>query len=142
MKKFLQEFKAFAVKGNVIDLAVAVIIGGAFSKIVSSLVADVIMPPLNFLAGGSGLASRQWILRPVSEKNAAIAMNIGTFFQNVLDFLIISLVIFMMIKLISALKRKVIIEEEKPAAPPLAPPTKDQELLAEIRDLLKNFGSR
>ncbi len=141
MKKFLQEFKAFAVKGNVIDLAVAVIIGGAFSKIISSLVADVIMPPLNFLVGGSSLSSRQWTLRAATDNNAAIAMNLGAFLQNVIDFLVIALVIFLMIKVISVLKKKMIVEQEPVVLPP-APPTKDQELLAEIRDLLKSSTSR
>ena len=141
MKKFLQEFKDFAVKGNVIDLAVAVIIGGAFGKIVSSFVADVIMPPLGLLMGGINLSDRKWLLKEAVGDRPAIIMNIGAFWQNVLDFLIIALVIFLMVKAVSALKEKVK-KEKKPDEPPVATLTKDQELLAEIRDLLKAKGGR
>lgn len=137
MKKFLQEFKDFAVKGNVVDLAVAVIIGGAFGKIVSSLVADVIMPPLGLIMGGGNLADRQWVLRAATDSRAEIVMNIGVFLKNVLDFLAVALVIFLMVKAISVLKEKVK-QEKVPETPPPPPlPTKDQELLMEIRDLLK-----
>jgi len=136
MKKFLREFKEFAVKGNVIDLAVAVIIGGAFGKIVSSLVADIVMPPLGLLLGGMSLSERRWVLKEAADSRPVVVMNIGTFLQNVLDFLIIALVIFLMIKAISILKDKMK-KEEKPEAPQDAPLTKDQQLLEEIRDLLK-----
>ena len=148
MKKFIQEFKAFAVKGNVIDLAVAVIIGGAFGKIISSLVADIIMPPIGLLSGGINLVDRQWTLRAAEGEAAAVTLNIGKFLQNVMDFLIIAVVIFLLIKLITALERQVKLDKSKatankeatPLTPP--PPTKDQELLTEIRDLLreKNTG--
>ena len=145
MPKFLKEFKKFAIKGNVIDLAVAVIIGGAFGKIVSSLVADIVMPPIGWLMGGVNFTDLKWVLKegiPATAEVAsvpAIAINIGTFLQNVLDFLIIALAVFLMVKLLIRLKERLKpflsreeIEEEK-----AAPLTKDQELLIEIRDLLK-----
>jgi len=132
MKRYLQEFREFAVRGNVIDLAVAVIIGGAFGKIVSSLVADIIMPLIGLIIGGVDFTSWRWTL------SSEDTMNIGIFLQNIFYFLIIALAIFFMIKLIGRLKKKIAkeqaepLEEKTPAAP-----TKDQELLAEIRDLLK-----
>ena len=141
MKKFFQEFKAFAVKGNVVDLAVAVIIGGAFGKIVSSLVSDVVMPPLSLITGGGNLADRQLILRAATGDQAAIAMNIGLFLKNIVDFLIVALVIFLMIKLVAILKDKVKGEPE-PELSQAVMPTKEQELLAEIRDLLKTENKR
>lgn len=139
MKKFIQDFKAFAIKGNVLDLAVAVIVGGAFGKIVSSLVADVVMPPLGLLSGGINLVDRQWTLKAATEDVPAVTMKIGIFLQNVLDFLVIALVIFLMIKAIAVLKEKAIrTESEEPVVPPSPPPpSKEQELLTEIRDLLK-----
>jgi large conductance mechanosensitive channel len=118
--KLIQEFKQFAVKGNMIDMAVGIIIGGAFGKIVSSLVNDVLMPPLGLLIGG------------VDFVDLKVTFNNGMFKQTAIDFLIIALVVFMIIKAINSLKKK---EEVAPAAPPA--PTKDQELLTEIRDLLK-----
>ncbi len=130
MKRYIREFKEFAVKGNVIDLAVAVIIGGAFGKIVSSLVADVVMPLVGLIIGGVNFTSWKWTLR------AGVTMNLGTFFQNVFDFIIIALVIFFMIKIIGRLKKQLIKEEAAGEVAP-APLTKDQELLSEIRDLLK-----
>jgi large conductance mechanosensitive channel len=135
--KLLQEFKQFAVKGNMIDMAVGIIIGGAFGKIVSSLVNDVIMPPLGLLIGGVDFTDLKATLKPASlndlgEAIPAVTLNYGTFIQTAIDFLIIALVVFMMIKAINSLKKK---EEAAPAAP-LAP-TKDQVLLTEIRDLLK-----
>jgi len=136
MRKFINEFKNFAVKGNVIDLAVAVIIGGAFSKIVSSLVIDVIMPPLGLISGEGSLADHLWVLRAASEKNSEIVMNVGVFLQNILDFLVIALVIFLMVKATAMLKEKVK-NEKTPDTPQKSVPTKDQELLTEIRDLLK-----
>lgn len=142
MKKYLQEFKNFAVKGNVIDLAVAVIIGGAFGKIISSLVADIVMPLVGFIAGGVNFSNFHWVLRQETLDSAgsiirpAVIMNIGIFIQNIFDFLIIALAIFLMIKFAGRLKKKLIKEEElSPENPVLS---KDQELLVEIRDLLKN----
>jgi len=141
MKNFLKEFREFAVKGDAIDLAVGVIIGGAFGKIVSSLVADIIMPPLGFLLGGANFADLKITLKAATADvggaiiKPAITINTGLFLQNVLDFLIIALVIFLMVKMLMNLKKQLVrsqIEETTPA-----PPTKDQELLMEIRDALK-----
>jgi large conductance mechanosensitive channel len=125
MKKFMEEFKAFAIRGNVIDLAVAVIIGGAFGKIVASLVNDILMPIVSLLFGGAKF----------TELKATVGgaeIMYGNFIQNIFDFVIIALVIFIMIKQMAKLKKK---EEAAPAAPPA--PTKEELLLAEIRDILK-----
>lgn len=128
----LKEFKEFAVKGNAIDLAVGVVIGAAFGKIVSSLVADVIMPPLGLVIGGIDFSSFSLVLKEATEQSPAVTLNYGKFLQTLFDFTIIAFAIFTMVKGINKLKRK---EETKPAAPPA--PTKEQELLSEIRDLLK-----
>jgi large conductance mechanosensitive channel len=131
----LQEFKEFAVKGNVVDLAVAVIVGGAFGKITSSLVNDVIMPPIGLLLGGVNFSELAITLKDATEEAAAVTINYGLFLQTVIDFVIIAFVIFMVIKGINASKRK---KEEAPAAPPAPPePSNEEKLLAEIRDLLK-----
>lgn len=140
-KKWLKEFREFAVRGNVVDLAVAVIIGGAFGKIISSLVADIVMPLIGALIGGINFTSWKITLRAAVLNNngeiikQAVAMNIGTFIQNIFDFLIIALAIFIMVKIIGRLKKQFIKEEKKEEAP--AALSKDQELLTEIRDLLK-----
>jgi large conductance mechanosensitive channel len=140
----LKEFKDFAMRGNVIDMAVGVIIGGAFGKIVSSIVADVIMPPIGLLVGGVNFTDLKWVMRPAEivdgiEKTAAVTLNYGNFIQVTFDFLIIAFSIFMVIKGInhlSNLKQKK--EEETATAPPTPPePTKEEILLTEIRDLLK-----
>ncbi|SIS99980.1 large-conductance mechanosensitive channel protein MscL [Belliella pelovolcani] len=133
----LKEFKDFAMKGNVVDLAVAVIIGGAFGKIVSSFVNDIVMPPIGVLLGGVDFKDLTVTLREayVAESGAemsAVVLSYGNFIQNVVDFLIIAFVIFLAIKGINSTKKK---KEEAPAAPP-APP-KSEVLLEEIRDLLK-----
>ena len=117
---FLQEFKAFAMKGNVIDMAVGVIIGGAFGKIVSSIVADVIMPPIGLLVGGVNFTDLKWVLKPAvledgKEVVAAVTLNYGNFLQVTFDFLIIAFSIFMFIKLLTKLTEKK--KEEAPAAP-------------------------
>jgi len=135
--KIIQEFKQFAVKGNMIDMAIGIIIGGAFGKIVASLVNDVLMPPLGILLGGVDFTDLKVTLKQASvnelgEALPAVTLNYGTFIQTAIDFLIIALVVFMMIKAINSLKKK---EEVAPSAPPA--PTKDQQLLTEIRDLLK-----
>ena len=137
---FLQEFKAFAMKGNVIDMAVGVIIGGAFGKIVSSIVADVIMPPIGLLVGGVTFTDLKWVLKPAEmvdgKEIAAVTLNYGNFLQVTFDFLIIAFSIFMFIKLLTKLTEKK--KEEAPAAPPAPPtPSKEEVLLTEIRDLLK-----
>ena len=141
---FLQDFKSFAMKGNVIDMAVGVIIGGAFGKIVSSVVADVIMPPLGLLVGGVNFTDLKWVMKPAEmvdgKEIASVTLNYGNFLQATFDFLIIAFSIFLFIKLLTKLTTKK--EAEAPAAPPAAPPappapTKEEVLLTEIRDLLK-----
>lgn len=134
---FLQDFKAFAMRGNVIDMAVGIIIGGAFGKIVSSLVADIIMPPIGLLVGGVNFTDLSWVMKPAEivdgvEKAAAVTLNYGKFLQATFDFIIIAFSIFVFIKLISKLNKK---KEEAPAPPPA--PTKEEVLLTEIRDILK-----
>lgn len=138
MKKFLKEFREFAVKGNVIDLAVAVIIGGAFGKIVSSLVADIVMPPLGVLMGGINFNDWKFVLKQGVNGAPDVTLNIGTFIQNVVDFLIIALVIFLMVRIISHIKKRLEADKNKQPQPPQPVPlTKDQELLTEIRDSLR-----
>lgn len=127
----LQEFKKFAFKGNVIDLAVGVIIGGAFGKIVTSLVNDIIMPILSILLGGMNFTDLKIVISPATETAAETAIRYGTFLQSTIDFLIIAFSIFIFIKIITKLKKK----EDAPAAAPA--PTKEEGLLTEIRDLLK-----
>ena len=144
MGKFVQEFKEFALKGNVMDMAVGVIIGGAFGKIVSSLVSDVLMPLIGKLTGGVSfvdlfvnLGDGNYTTLAAAKEAGAAVFAYGQFIQNIIDFLIVALCIFLMIKGMNKLNRK----KEEPAAPaePEAPkgPTQE-ELLAEIRDLLKN----
>jgi large conductance mechanosensitive channel len=130
--KFLDEFKKFAVKGNMIDMAVGIIIGAAFGKIVSSLVNDIIMPPIGLLLGGVNFTDLKVIMKAATDTVPAVTWNYGSFIQVAIDFLIVAFVVFMLIKGINALKKK---EEAAPVAPPA--PTKDQVLLTEIRDLLK-----
>lgn len=129
----LKEFREFAVKGNVVDLAVGVIIGGAFGKIVTSLVNDVIMPPLGLLIGGVDFKDLVVVLKAAEGEAKAVTLNYGAFIQNVFDFIIIAFAIFMMVKAINKLKR------EEPKAPPApAEPSAEEKLLTEIRDLLKD----
>ena len=130
MKKLLQEFKAFAIKGNVVDLAVALIIGAAFGKIVTSFVNDIIMPPIGLLLGGVNFSDLKIILREAVGENPAVTINYGIFIQVIIDFLIVAFAVFMIAKIINMARRK------EAAAP--APPTKTETLLTEIRDLLKN----
>ena len=126
----LTEFKEFAMKGNVVDLAVGVIIGGAFGKIVSSFVEDVIMPPIGMILGGIDFKTLAVVLKAAEGKAAAVMLNYGKFIQTLVDFIIVAFVIFMAIKAMNALKRKA------EAAPPPAP-TKQEVLLTEIRDALR-----
>ncbi len=128
----MKEFKAFAMRGNVVDLAVAVVIGGAFGRIVTSLVNDIIMPPLGVLLGGVDFKDLVLVIKKGSEEVEAVTMNYGMFIQNIVDFIIIAFAIFMIIKGINSLRKK---EAEKPAEPPA--PTVQEKLLTEIRDLLK-----
>ena len=130
--KILGEFKAFAIKGNVVDMAVGIIIGLAFGKIVSSAVNDIIMPPIGLLLGGVNFTDLKVVMKAATETVPAVTWNYGNFIQVIIDFLIVAFVVFMLIKAIN-------INKKKEAAPPPAPPapTKDQVLLTEIRDLLK-----
>ncbi|MBI4805102.1 MAG: large-conductance mechanosensitive channel protein MscL [Desulfovibrio sp.] len=129
---FLKEFKEFAMRGNVMDLAVGVIIGASFGKIVSSLVADVVMPPIGMLLGGVDFTSLKLTLSPPLEGMKSATLNYGNFIQTLVDFTIVAFAIFMMVKGINALKRRGAQPEDHVAAPP-----PDIALLMEIRDLLK-----
>ena len=132
--KILQEFKTFAVKGNVVDMAVGIIIGGAFGKIVSSLVADVIMPPIGLLIGGVNFVDLKIVLKQAVGEVPAVTLNIGNFMQVTFDFIIVAFAIFMVIKALNALRFK---KEEAPEEPAAPEPTKEETLLTEIRDILK-----
>jgi large conductance mechanosensitive channel len=130
--KLVDEFKAFAMKGNVVDMAVGIIIGAAFGKIIASLVSDVIMPPLGLLIGGVNFTDLKFIMKAAVGENPAVTLNYGSFLQVVFDFLIVAFVVFMMIKGMNSMKKK---QEAAPAVPPA--PSKEESLLTEIRDLLK-----
>lgn len=135
MKKFISEFKQFAMRGNVIDMAVGVIIGGAFGKIVSSLVNDIIMPIVTLLTGAADFSQLSLVLREKTDQSSGISLAYGSFLQNVIDFLIIAFVIFMMLKVImklSTFRKKEELNEKTEAKGPTS-----EELLMEIRDLLK-----
>lgn len=129
---FIKEFKEFAMRGNVLDMAVGVVIGGAFGKIVSSLVGDVIMPVVGVLTGGVNFTDLKVTLKEAVNQAPAVTINYGSFIQTIVDFLIIAFCIFCVIKAINSLKRA---PKEEPAAP--AAPSEDIVLLTEIRDLLK-----
>ena len=134
----IKEFKEFAMRGNVVDLAVGIIIGGAFGKIITSLVTDVIMPPIGLLVGGVKFTDLKFTLKEAVINSAgkitheAVTLNIGNFIQIIFDFLIVAFAVFMLIKALNHLQKK---KEESPAVPPA--PTKEELLLTEIRDLLK-----
>lgn len=128
----MSEFKAFAMRGNVVDMAVGIIIGGAFGKIVSSFVKDVIMPPIGLAIGGVNFGDLAVTLKEAAGEAAAVTLNYGAFLQTVFDFIIIAFAIFMAIKAMNSMRKK---EEEKAAPPP--GPSKEEVLLTEIRDLLK-----
>ena len=148
MKKLIQEFKTFALRGNVMDMAIGVIIGSAFGKIVSSVVGDIIMPPLNYILAGTDTGNLKLVLREgadavtdatgavVTPEVAEIAINYGAFIQNCIDFLIIAFIIFLMVKGITKLASLRKKEEEKAEEAPAAP-SKEEVLLTEIRDILK-----
>lgn len=129
-----KEFRDFAMRGNVVDLAVGVIIGAAFGKIVSSLVANIIMPPLGLLIGGVDFKQFSWILRPAEGATPAVVMEYGIFLQTVFDFVIIAFAIFIAIKIMNRMYKK------KEAAP--AKPSAEETLLTEIRDLLKEQNNK
>ena len=128
----IKEFQEFAVKGNVVDMAVGIIIGGAFGTIVKSLVSDIIMPPIGLLMGGIDFSQLVVTLKDATADAEAVTINYGVFINNVISFLIVAWAVFMLVKGMNSLKKKA---EEAPAAP--AEPPKEQVLLAEIRDLLK-----
>lgn len=132
---FVKEFKEFAMRGSVVDLAVGVVIGGAFGKIVSSMVDDLIMPVVGFITGGIDFSEMVYVLKKadVANEAAAVTINYGNFINSVVQFLIVAFVIFLVIKGINSMKRK---EEVVEAAAPT--PTREEVLLGEIRDLLKN----
>jgi large conductance mechanosensitive channel len=137
--KIIDEFKAFAMRGNVLDLAIGIIIGGAFGKIVSSFVNDVLMPPIGVILGGVDFKDLKFVLSKAvvedgSEIKAAVTWNYGAFMQSVVDFLIIAFAIFMLIKVINRLKKK---EEEVKEQEKEAKPSKEELLLTEIRDELR-----
>jgi large conductance mechanosensitive channel len=125
-----KEFREFVMRGNVLDLAVGVVIGAAFGKIVSSLVGDVIMPPIGVLLGGVDFSQIGWVLKPAMGDKPAVVLGIGKFIQAIVDFLVIAFVIFMVVKAVNRMKR-----EEPPPAP--AGPAPTERLLTEIRDLLR-----
>jgi large conductance mechanosensitive channel len=134
----IKEFKAFAMRGNVVDMAVGIVIGGAFGKIIASFVSDVLMPPIGLLLGGVSFTDLKMTLQEAVldidgvETVAAVSINYGSFIQTMVDFIIIAFAIFMVVKAMNSMKKK---EEAAPAAPPA--PSKEEVLLGEIRDLLK-----
>lgn len=138
----VKEFKAFAMRGNVVDMAVGIIIGGAFGKIVSSVVSDVILPPIGLLLGGVKFTDLKIIMKdPIMDAagvitTQAVSINYGNFIQTTVDFLIIAFAIFMMIKVMNSMKKKEEVAVVEATAPPT--PSNEEVLLAEIRDLLKN----
>ncbi|MDH3351930.1 MAG: large-conductance mechanosensitive channel protein MscL [Gammaproteobacteria bacterium] len=129
----MSEFKGFAMKGNVVDMAVGIVIGGAFGKIVSSFVADVLMPPIGLLLGNVDFSDLAVTLQAASEGADAVLLKYGVFIQTVVDFIIIAFAIFMVVKAMNSLKKK---EEAAPSAPPA--PSKEEVLLTEIRDALRS----
>lgn len=133
---FFKEFRDFAMRGNVVDLAVGVIIGAAFGKIVSSLVANIIMPPLGLLIGGVDFKQFKWVLKPAEGATPPVVMEYGVFIQTVFDFIIVAFAIFIAIKLMNKLHKKK--EVEKPAPKP----SNEEVLLSEIRDLLKQQNNK
>jgi large conductance mechanosensitive channel len=128
----LQEFKDFAVKGNVVDMAVGIIIGAAFGKIVSSAVADVVMPPIGLMLGGVDFSDLAFTLRAATAEAPAVVIGYGKFIQTAVDFIIVAAAVFLLVKGVNSLRRK---EQAAPAAPPA--PSAEEILLTEIRDLLK-----
>ena len=130
--KMMKEFKEFAMRGNVMDMAIGIIIGGAFGKVISAFVSQVLLPPLGLLLGGVTFTDLVVVLKAATADKPAVLWGYGAFIQAVVDFVIIAFAIFMMIKGMNSMKKK---EEEEPAAPPK--PSREEELLTEIRDALK-----
>lgn len=135
--KILSDFKEFAMRGNVVDLAVGIIIGAAFGKIVSSLVADMIMPPIGLLLGGTDFPNLSIVLKKATEAAPAVVIGYGKFIQALLDFVVIAFAVFALIKGLNSLKKK---QAETPSAAPA--PTKEELLLGEIRDILKKDSAK
>ncbi len=133
--KLLQEFKAFAIKGNAVDMAVGIIVGAAFGKIVNSMVGDVIMPPIGLAVGGVDFTDLSLTLKAAEGAAPAVVLRYGAFLQSMVDFTIVAFAVFLLVKGINALKRA---EEARPAPPPA--PSRSEELLAEIRDILRRQG--
>ena len=131
----LKDFRAFIMKGNVVDMAVGIIIGVAFGKIVASVVNDIIMPPIGLLVGGVNFSDLKVVMKAATEAAPAVTWNYGSFLQATFDFLIVAFAVFMLIKAMNATKKKRVEEPAAPAPPPA--PTKEEILLTEIRDLLK-----
>ena len=141
MSKFFAEFKKFAMRGNVVDMAVGVVVGGAFGKITTSLVNDIIMPAVSMLTGGVNFSDWKIILKEAvvdaagAEVSAAVSINFGNLISTIIDFIILAFAVFCMVKFLNSMHKK---EEAAPAAPPAPPePSAEEKLLAEIRDLLK-----
>ena len=134
---FFAEFRKFVARGNVMDLAVGVIIGGAFSKITTSLVNDIIMPGFSVMLGGINFSDWKWVLKPATDTTEAITINYGAFLSAVLDFFILAFVIFCMMKAINTLHDRMVKKAEATPPPPPPEPSAEEKLLAEIRDLLK-----
>ena len=128
----MSEFKAFAMRGNVVDMAVGIVIGGAFGKIVTSFVNDVLMPPVGMLIGGVNFSDLSFVLKEAAGEAEAVTINYGAFIQTALDFIIIAFAIFMVVKAMNSMKKK-----EEAAPPPPPKPSAEETLLTEIRDLLK-----
>lgn len=129
----LKDFKDFVMRGNVLDMAVGIIIGGAFGKIISSLVTDVIMPPIGLAMGGVDFSNLVITLKEAGEKTPAVALKYGIFVNNVINFIIVAFAIFVMVRIVAGMKKK---EAQAPAAPPQ--PANEEILLKEIRDILKS----
>lgn len=132
-RNIIAEFKEFAVRGNVVDMAVGIIIGAAFGKIVSSVVADIVMPPIGIILGGVDFSDLAIVLKSAQENAPAVTLNYGKFLQTVVDFTIVAFAVFMLVKGINILRRKQAVVDAAPSAPP-----PQEILLTEIRDLLKN----
>lgn len=129
----MKEFKEFAAKGNMLDMAVGIVVGAAFGKIISSLVSDVLMPPIGLIIGGVDFKALKLILKQAVGETAAVTLNYGVFIQTIVDFLIVAFAIFLLIKGVNAMRKK---QEEAPAAP--TAPSNQEILLGEIRDVLKS----
>jgi len=129
----IKEFKEFAAKGNMLDMAIGIIVGAAFGKVISSLVSDVIMPPIGLVLGGVDFKALKMMLKQAVGDTAAVTLNYGIFIQTIVDFLIVAFAIFLLVKGVNAMRKK---QEEAPAAPPVA--SNQEILLGEIRDVLKS----